>query len=173
MTPQPIASTEAIGLCTPHEPEDFQLTIWVYNFEKFNETGISPGFYPDAENSEIERFAPLQLRFSALVSAHSKAPAHSRLADEYRIIGRAIQLIHDTPVINPQLLVGSLADSDAGVNLEIINIGIDELSKIWNSSGKAMVPSFGVKLSSVSISSNRKRQIGKRVGSVNINTLQK
>ena len=34
MTPEPIAKAEQIGLCEPQEPEDNQLTIWIYNVEE-------------------------------------------------------------------------------------------------------------------------------------------
>ena len=33
MTPEPISKPELIGLCTPFEPEDFQLTVYLYALE--------------------------------------------------------------------------------------------------------------------------------------------
>ena len=33
LTPEPVAKKEHIGLCEPQSPEDFQLTIWIYNIE--------------------------------------------------------------------------------------------------------------------------------------------
>lgn len=173
MTPQPIASQELIGLCSPHEPEDFQLTVWIYNIETANENGINQGFSPDPENSEVERYAPMPMRFQALVTAHSKAPAQTRLSDEYRIIGRAIQLIYDTPQIEKEMLKGSLAAAGSPVKLQYMNLSSDELSKIWNNTGKAVKPSFGVQISSVSIGSNRVRPLGRRVANATVHLQQK
>lgn len=166
LTPEPIVNEEAIGLCAPHDPEDFALTVWVYNIEMINETGMNLGYMPDTENSGTERYAPMQLRLNALISAHSKAPAQRRLTDEYRIIGRAMQVIHDTPSLAGGQLTGSLSGSS--VLLHYLNLNSDELAKIWNNTGKTMKPSFGVQLSALSISSNRTRAAAKRVGSATI-----
>jgi hypothetical protein len=173
MTPEPIAVPETIGLCVPHEPEDFQMTVWIYNIETVNETGIHQGFSPDTQNSGIERYAPMQLRLSALITAHSKAPAQKRLSDEYRIIGCAIQLVHDTPEVSKDLLVGSLSDSETSIKLQYQNLNSEDMNKIWNNSGKVLKPSFGVQISSLTISSNRVRPIGRRVSSASITLKEK
>ena len=173
MTPQPIVSEEAIGLCSPHDPEDYQLTVWIYNIESVNETGVNQGFLPDTANDGIERYAPMQLRLHALVSAHSKAPAQRRLTDEYRIIGRAIQIVHDTPALSAEQLSGSLAVGGTSVQLQHVNLNSDELTKIWNNSGKMIKPSFGVQISAVTILSNRTRTTAKRVSSATIGLINR
>jgi hypothetical protein len=173
MTPQPISNPEAIGLCTPHEPEDFQLTIWIYNIEEYNDTGINSGYVPDPVNSQLERYVPLQIRCHALISAHSKAPMQTRLADEYRIIGRALQIVRDNPSIPADRLIGSLMNSGVPIQLQYLKLNNDELSKIWNSANKIIKPSFAVHISSVSIDSNRTRPIGSRVSGASIDIVQK
>lgn len=168
LTPEPIASREAIGLCSPHEPEDYQLTVWIYNFETVNETGMNQGFSADPYNSGIERFAPIQLRLHVLITAHSKAPAQSRLMDEYRVIGRAMQLVHDTPQIDAGFLTGSLASDGSPLKLQFVNLESEELAKVWNNTSKIIKPSFGVEISNIAVSSNRIREIGKRVASAEV-----
>jgi len=173
MTPQPIANEEAIGLCIPHEPEDFQLTVWIYNIERVNETGMNQGYAPDPLNREKERYVPLQLKLNALVSAHSKAPAQTRLADEYKIIGRAMQIIYDTPIIPPTMLIGSLARTGVPMQVQYLNINNDELTKIWNNGNKIIKPSFSVQISAVTIESNRIRPVGPRVTSTDLRLKKK
>jgi hypothetical protein len=168
LTPEPIVTEEAIGLCAPHDPEDYALTIWIYNIEMINETGMNLGYMPDTANSGTERYAPMQLRLDALITAHSKAPAQRRLTDEYRIIGRAMQVVHDTPALTGGQLSGSLSGPGSVMLMQYVNLNSDELAKIWNNTGKMMKPSFGVQLSALSISSNRTRPAAKRVGSATI-----
>lgn len=173
MTPLPISSPEGIGLCTPHEPEDFQLTVWIYNIEEFNDTGINSGYIADPSNLQQERYAPMQLRCHTLVSAHSKAPMQTRLTDEYRIIGRALQIVRDTPVIPADRLTGSLANQGGAIQLQYIKLSNDEMGKIWNNANKLIKPSFGLYISSVYMESNRIRPVGTRVSSADVGLVQK
>ncbi|MFR0870865.1 MAG: Pvc16 family protein [Oscillospiraceae bacterium] len=129
LTPEPVAKKEHIGLCEPQSPEDFQLTIWIYNIETVKDSGTRTGFQPDPDDPSQERFAPMQMKLHALISAHSKAPAIQKCADEYRILGRAMQVVRDVPSIPPEHLVGSLAEQTEPVLLEIIKLNGEELSR--------------------------------------------
>lgn len=50
LTPEPVAKKEHIGLCEPQSPEDFQLTIWIYNIETVKDSGTRTGFQPDPDD---------------------------------------------------------------------------------------------------------------------------
>jgi len=171
MTPEPIASPESIGLCMPQEPEDFQLTVWIYNFEEQKGMGAS-GFRPDPADSTIERFAPVQLKLYMLVTAHSKAPMQTRSADEYRIIGRALQIVRDMPTIQPEYLEGSLATDAGTLNIEMVKLSAEELSKIWNNPSKPVKMSFGLSVT-VTLESNLVRKVDTRVGHAQVELTQK
>jgi len=161
MTPEPIASPESIGLCMPQEPEDFQLTVWIYNFEE-QKGGASIGFRPDTANPEMERYSPMQIKLYLLITAHSKAPSQIRSADEYRIIGRAMQIVRDMPVVDTGYLEGSLANEESSLNLEMLKLSSDDLVKIWNNASKPVKMSFGLSVS-ISMESDRVRPVGIRV----------
>ena len=163
LTPEPVAKRENIGLCEPQSPEDFQLTIWIYNVETIKDTGSRTGFKPDPDDPQMERFAPMQVKLHVLISAHSKAPAIQKCADEYRILGRAMQVIKDMPSIPPEYLTGSLKEQTEPVLLEIMNVNGEELSRVWNNSSKTIRPSFGVDISQVFIGSTRTRAAAPRI----------
>lgn len=173
MVPEPIAKKEHIGLCEPQSPEDFQLTVWIYNIEMVKDTGTRTGFQPDPENPALERFSPMQLRLQMLISAHSKAPAIQRFADEYRIIGRALQALRDVASIPQEYLVGSLADVTEPVLIEIKKLESEELTRIWNNSTKTMKPSFGITVSQVFVRSERTREAAPRVAVAEFSTVPK
>lgn len=170
MTPEPIIKRENIGLCEPHSPEDFQLTIWIYNIEMVKGTGERTGYQPDADNPAQERFAPMEIKLGVLISAHSKAPAISKSADEYRILGKAMQTINDTPRLPREFVVGSLAEQSESVLLEIKSLSSEEIARVWNNNSKTIRPSFAVEMSKVFIGSNRVRDIAPRVTTAEFDT---
>lgn len=173
MSPEPVAKKEQIGVCEPQSPEDYQLTVWIYNIEEQKDSGPMTGYVSDPENPLIERFAPMRLRLQILISAHSKAPAIQKYADEYRIIGRALQLLRDNPSIPQEYLQGTLADQTEPVTIEITKLSNEELTRIWNNTQKTIRPSFGVTLSQIMVRSNRVREIGVRVASAEFVTNQR
>ncbi|MGN1341301.1 MAG: DUF4255 domain-containing protein [Oscillospiraceae bacterium] len=173
MSPEPVAKKEQIGICEPQSPEDYQLTVWIYNIEEQKDSGPMTGYIPDPENPLIERFAPIRLRLQMLISAHSKAPAIQKYADEYRMIGRALQILRDNPSIPQEFLQGSLADQTEPVTIEITKLTNEELTRIWNNTQKTVRPSFGITLSQVMMKSNRTKAIGTRVASAEFVTNQR
>ena len=171
MTPEPIASPESIGLCMPQEPEDFQLTVWIYNFEEQKGGANSIGFRPDPADPTQERYAPMQIKLFLLITAHSKAPSQIRAADEYRIIGKAMQIVRDMPIVEASYLEGSLAGEDTFLNLEMLKLSSDDLTKIWNNASKPVKMSFGLSVT-VSMESVRVRTVGVRVSEAHISLNQ-
>ena len=172
MTPEPIASPESIGLCMPQDPEDFQITVWIYNIEEQKSGASSTGFRLDPVDPSIERFSPMQLKLFMLVTAHSKAPSQVRAADEYRIMGRALQTMRDMPVIEQEYLEGSLAGDDMALNTEMFKLSTEELTKIWNNASKPVKLSFGISVT-VPLESERIRPAGVRINEAHINIKQK
>ena len=173
MTPEPIAKKEHIGLCEPQSPGDFQLTVWIYNIRQVKDTGTGTGFHPDADDPLIERFAPMELILSMLVSSHSKAAAMQKYTDEYRVIGRAMQVLRDIPAIPPEFLSGTLAESRDPVVLSVLKLDSEEMSRIWNNSDKIICPSFGIEVSKIFIRSERTRAAAPRIGSAKFDVRHK
>lgn len=169
LTPEPIGNREVISLCSPHESENNQLTIYLYQVEEDTQ-GVQSGYYQVDRNTERIRPSRYNLRF--LITAHSKAPIQLREADQYRIIGAALQVLKDHPVLDEKYLTGSLADQGAQVYVVVEKTSQDQLLKIWNNTSSAYKLSFVVLLSNVEIDSRRERRIS-RVTDVAISTRQK
>lgn len=173
MCPEPVAKKEQIGVCEPQSPEDYQITVWIYNIEEQKDNGTLTGYLPDPDNPLLERFAPMRLRMHLLISAHSKAPAIQKYADEYRLIGKAMQVLRDTPGLPPHLLKGSIADQNEPILIEIEKLNTEEMTRIWNNTQKTLRPSFGITVSQIMMKSNRTREAGARVASAEFTTRQK
>ena len=169
LTPEPIGNRESIALCSPHECENNQLTLFLYQVEEDTQ-GVPSGYYQVDQNTQRLRPARYSLRF--LVTAHSKAPAQLKEADQYRMIGAALQVLKDHPVIDAQYLSGSLAEQQAVIRVVVEKTTQDQLLKIWNNTSAPYKLSFVVLLSGVEIDSRRERRVA-RVTDVTIVTGEK
>lgn len=169
LTPEPLGNRELISLCSPHESENNQLTLYLYHMEEESQN-MTSGYYQVDQNTQRRRPAQFTLRY--LVTAHSKAPAQLKQADQHRMIGAAIQTIRDNPVIPQQYLSGSLADEQAQLHLALEKVPLEQLLKIWNNTSKEYKLSFVVMLTGVTIASRSERRIT-RVTDVSIDIQQK
>ena len=169
LTPEPIGNRELIALCSPHESENNQLTLYLYQVEEDTQ-GAQSGYYQVSR--EVERIRPTRYNLRFLVTAHSKAPAQLKEADQYRMVGAALQVLRDHPVIDQQYLTGSLAEQNARIHVVLEKTTQDQLLKIWNNTSTAYKLSFVVLLTGVEIDSKRERRFT-RVTDVSIDTQQK
>ena len=169
LTPEPIANRELISLCSPHESENNQLTLYLYQVEEDTQ-GAQSGYYQVSR--EVERLRPTKYNLRFLVTAHSKAPAQLKEADQYRMVGAALQVLRDHPVIDQEYLSGSLAEQNAQVRVVLEKTTQDQLLKIWNNTSSAYKLSFVVLLTGIEIDSKKERRLT-RVTDVSITTEQK
>lgn len=169
LTPEPLANRENIALCSPHESENNQLTLYLYQVEE-ESPNLTSGFYQADRDTQRRSAAQFILRF--LVTAHSKAPVQLREADQYRIMGAVCQIIRDNPVIPQRYLSGSSAAERAELHVMVEKVPMDYLLKIWNNNSKEYKLSVSVLITGVTIASRRERQAA-RVVEVEIGTDQK
>lgn len=169
LTPEPIGNRELISLCSPHESENNQLTLYLYQVEEDTQ-GAQSGYYQVSKT--VERMRPTSYNLRFLVTAHSKALAQLKEADQYRMVGAALQVLRDHPVIDQQYLTGSLAEQNARIHVVLEKTTQDQLLKIWNNTSTAYKLSFVVLLTGVEIDSKRERRFT-RVTDVSIGTEQK
>lgn len=169
LTPEPISKGELISLCSPHESENNQLTVYLFHTEEDSQAG-QMGYVPFSRDEE--RIPPTGLTASFLITAHSKAPVQMREADQYRMIGAVIQAVKDMPVLEKRYLNGSLARSEAEIHMSVERPNFDQMIKIWNNTSSPYKLSVVVKLSGITIDSKRVRRI-RRVVDVAIDVAQK
>ena len=169
LTPEPIGNRELIAQCAPHESKNNQLTLYLYQVEEDTQ-GAQSGYYQVSR--EVERLRPTKYNLRFLVTAHSKAPAQLKEADQYRMVGAALQVLRDHPVIDQEYLSGSLAEQNAQVRVVLEKTTQDQLLKIWNNTSSAYKLSFVVLLTGIEIDSKKERRLT-RVTDVSITTEQK
>ena len=72
LTPEPMDNREAISLCSPHESENNQLTLYLYHIEETNQP-MNAGYR--MEGRDTQRIPPVEYTLHFLATPHSKAPA--------------------------------------------------------------------------------------------------
>ncbi len=169
LTPEPIGNRELINLCSPHESGNNQLTLYLYQIEEDSQ-GVVAGYY--SVDNETERMRGAQYILHFLLTPHSKAPEQMREADQYKILGAAVQTLRDNPVIPQRLLGGSIASENAEIHIQIEKTNMEQLLKIWNNTTKDYKASVAVTLTGVNIDSKRTRRVS-RVKEVIIGTREK
>ena len=88
------------------------------------------------------------------------------------MVGAALQVLKDHPVIDAQYLNGSLAEQNAIIRVVLEKTQQDQLLKIWNNTSTAYKLSFVVLLTGVEIDSRKERRFS-RITDVAIETKQK
>ena len=169
LTPEPIGNRELINLCSPHESENNQLTLYLYHLEE-EAQNVNASYY--SVDSGTERMRPAQYTMHFLMTPHSKAPAQMKEADQYRIMGAALQTLRDNPVIPQRFLTGSLAAENARLHIMLDRMNMEQLLKIWNNTSKDYKLSAVVSVTGVTIDSKRSRRVA-RVTEVVIGTGEK
>ncbi|MGB8956739.1 MAG: DUF4255 domain-containing protein [Tumebacillaceae bacterium] len=108
MTPDPIPQPELIGLASPADKGDLMLSIFLY---EVTPNGMAQHNYM-IDRGSSQQAPPLAVDLHYLVTAHSNAELATRAIDEQRILGRAIQVLHDNGTVRGSFLQGVLADND-------------------------------------------------------------
>lgn len=168
LTPEPLANRELIALCSPHESENNQLTVYLYHLEEDVRHATS-GYYQVDQNTQ--RRSPAQFILRYLVTAHSKAPVQRRQAEQHRMLGAVIQTIRDHPILSTRYLSGSLAEEQAQLHITIERIPLEQMLKIWNDTSGEYRVSLAVMMTGVTIGSRQERSIT-RVTEVTVDTRQ-
>lgn len=124
-----ISQPEQIGLSSPSDHGDLRLSLFLYNVRENGEY---------RQNQMINRgsgdlqYPPISLELFYLLTAYSKAELHSRSQDESRILGKAMQILHDHSILRASYLQGSLAEKNEELKITLDNLHTDVLIKLWN-----------------------------------------
>ena len=166
LSPEPVGNRETIALCSPHESENNRLTLYLYHVEEESQNQTA-GYYQASR--DIQRRSPAQYTLRYLMTAHSKAPAQLKEADQHRILGAAIQTLRDNPVIPAKYLTGSAAEEGDEWHVAVEKTPLEQLLKIWNNNSKEYKLSVVVMITGVTIRSRRERRVP-RVTEITIDT---
>lgn len=152
MVPEPVGQPESIGLASPDDKGDLQLSLFLYSVREHGEArsnqmiGVGTGAL---------QYPPMALELSYLLTAHSSAELQNRALDEHRILGKAVQVLHDNSVLRGGYLQGTLAENNEELRIAPDKLSMDSLRNIWNFSDIPYKLSVGYSVGPVMIDSTR------------------
>lgn len=169
MVPEPIKNPEAIGLCSPADKGGFSLSLYLYSIQENTEALSQEKIRVDRNHYKDP---PLSYYLYYVIFSRSEAELATRIADEQRILGRAIQQLNNYRRIPSKYLVGTLKENDEQVDIQSINLQSDEKSRIWSLFQQPYCTSFYYKAGPVFIESDVFKTY-KRVQTADINVVRK
>ncbi|MBU7314212.1 DUF4255 domain-containing protein [Paenibacillus oleatilyticus] len=114
LTPKLLSQPEAIGLASPTDKGDFQLTLFLYSIQENTENRRTNMI---GRGTDTLQYPPMALNLVYLVTCHSASELATRSFDEHRIMGKVMQVFHDHAVLRGSSLQGSLADSNEAIRI--------------------------------------------------------
>lgn len=147
LVPELISDESTIGLCSPEDPEDMELGIFLYDIQE-NDEVRRRGMINDGPKRQ--QYPPAFLSLYYMLTAYSQSDRKFRMAQEQRILGRVVRKFHDYPYLE----VG-----EEQYPLQLMKLSTEDKLKLWNFNGKPYKPSLFYKAAPVILDSARYREV--------------
>ena len=152
MVPEIIVSADAIGMCSPAEKENVSLGLYLYDVRESESLRVN-GMQPDGQKRQ--KYPPMYLDLYYMLTAYSMSDAKFRASEEQRILGKAMQILHDHPSISSDTMTFGPSNSGETITIEMMQINTEEKVKLWNNPNTAYRFSLFYKVSPVPLDSTR------------------
>lgn len=149
LVPELISDESAIGLCSPEEPDDIELGIFLYDIQE-NDEVRRLGMIDDS--SEKQQYPPAFLSLYYMLTAYSQSDRKFQMAQEQRILGRVIRKFHDYPYLEVE---------GEQYPLQLMKLSTEDKLKLWNFNGKPYKPSLFYKSAPIILDSARFRKVSR------------
>jgi hypothetical protein len=145
---------------TPEEMAELDntgLSVWLYRIARDPDSLNMP---PRRISADTFEYRPLPLRLHYLMT-----PVVNRNNDdgnspgiEQLIIGKVLQVFHDTPLVKGALLRGDLIDSDATLGIRLEPLGLEEITRVWDALESSYQLCVSYEVSMVMLASNKEAE---------------
>jgi hypothetical protein len=140
-----------IGVASPVDKGDLALTLYLYSVRENGEARRNE-LLPQGG---VLRYPPLAVDLHYLLTAHSSADLHTRILDEHRILGRAMQVLYDNSVLRSPYLEGTLAENEEELRITSENLSTEQLAQLWHFGDTPYKLSLAYRVGPVLLESNR------------------
>lgn len=155
VVPDLVPNENGVGLCSPLDKGDTALGVYLYDVRENEEIRVSGML-----NTQLDRqqYPSVYLSLYYMITAYSNSDLKFRASEEQRLLGRALQALHDRNSI-PVWELG--AGSGISLRIELQNLQLEDKLKIWNMPEVPFRPSLFYKVSPVEVESTRTRKISR------------
>lgn len=153
LVPEVVGKKDSICICTPQDKGDAAVTICLYDVRKSKEVTASGMVNLGAEH---QAYPSLFLNLYYMITVWLESDVKFRAISEHQIMGRIMQIIHDTPI---------LMEDGAGqiykIKIELDHPEPEEKSKIAGSSDLSQKLLLFYKVYPVEIESGRTKKVNR------------
>lgn len=158
MVPEVILNADAIGLASPADKADLSLGVYLYDVSESEDIRVNGMISSDIGR---QKFPPSYLTLNYMITAYSISDIKFRASEEYRILGRAYQILKDSPIIKYADLDIAANTDMADVRIELIKLAPEEKIKVWNFPNIPYKLSLFYRVTPVEISSTKSRSVSR------------
>ncbi|MDQ2085362.1 DUF4255 domain-containing protein [Herbivorax sp. ANBcel31] len=152
MCPELIQNRDMILLCSPFDKNDFVLSLHLYDIQ---ENGSFRNVNMINLDNERQQYPSISLTLYYMISVNIGRDIKSKAVDEQRILGRTMQILHDSPVIENSKLGNSFDEGEEPLKVVLNNLTFDEKIKLWSASNSPIKLALYYTVSPVLIESTR------------------
>lgn len=147
MVPEILASSDAIGLCSPQDKGDLSLGVYLYDVKESEEM---MGLRRQASTETTVKAPSQYLNLYYMITAYSSSDIKFRASEEHRILGRVLQVLWDNAV---------LGGEPYPMRIELLRLDSEEKLKMWNTPNLPYKLSLYYKVYPVEIESLKVRTV--------------
>lgn len=130
LCPEPVQSPEAIKLASPADKNnDYQLGLFLYDLRELGEYRPSTQLR-GADNRKT--FPPRTLSLHYMLYLNGKAQIAAGAEAEQRILGRALQVLSDRPLVDMAAAHPFEGAPDASAAVTFLQLSFEEKCRIWS-----------------------------------------
>lgn len=155
MVPEVVQKEEQIGLCSPREPGEYRVGIYLYDIQE--SAGVRNA--PRQWKGETVRFPSAYLDLYYMLVPFSKSDLRYRAAEEHRLLGKMLQILRDYPNLNANTYEQEEKRGPNTIQLELLDMDCEDKLRIWNSLNEASHTALYCKVSPVELESEREEKI--------------
>ena len=109
-----------------------------------------------ADGPTTVRFPPLALNLFYVLT-----PFAENKLDEHRVLGEAMRILHDAGIVQGAELQGSLEDTTEQFKIDLVQLAVEDLTRIWTALAKPYRLSVGYEVRTVLIDSSISEQVSR------------
>jgi len=132
------------------------LGIYLYDVRECDQIRMG-GMQSIDEN--YQQYPPMYLSLYYMITAYSSGDVRYRAEEEQKILGKVMQVLYDTPVLDSRTLKASqLADTD-DLRIEYLNMDTEDKMKIWGGVGSPYQLSLFYRIAPVELESTIRKEV--------------
>lgn len=164
MVPEVIMNKASIGLCSPDDPGDLMLGVYLYDIRENTDYRDNMMFDVGVKQ---QRYPSTYLSLHYMITAYSNGDAKFKTAEEHKILGKVVQVMGDYNVLDELSLETTDDQKGFDLRIELERIPPEDKIKLWPSSDKPYKLSLFYNVVPIEIESVKVRQVT-RVSEIDI-----